>query len=319
MVLEPWIVTSTTPTILEVLAGSPMEQDKPIQHLHYLPFGEDWVDQRNSSWNAPYTFSGKEKDVETGYGYFGARYYDSGLSIWLSVDPMSDKYPSMSPYNYCANNPVILVDPDGREVFIDGDMAMQAYNYLASTYSNLNITIDENGKLGATIKTNSKNKNVKLSSDEQQLYNAISDCQVVVNFTAQSIENIDLNGDGSNIITTEFGGAFLGNKLSDDNTFSFTRQVAVIPALEENYDSEDVGKVIGHEITESFEAGIISLNKKTPAQPAISRNGVDIPNPIYDAAHSAAISCPDSKWKKAEDRDRIRQQQIEFQDNRIFK
>ena len=87
-----------------------------IQHLHYLPFGEDWVDQRNSSWNAPYTFSGKEKDVETGYGYFGARYYDSALSIWLSVDPMSDKYPSMSPYNYCANNPVVLVDPDGREV-----------------------------------------------------------------------------------------------------------------------------------------------------------------------------------------------------------
>jgi len=72
--------------------------------------------QRNSSWNAPYTFSGKEKDAETGYGYFGARYYDSGLSIWLSVDPMSDKYPSMSPYNYCANNPVILVDPDGREI-----------------------------------------------------------------------------------------------------------------------------------------------------------------------------------------------------------
>jgi len=91
---------------------------RPIQHLHYLPFGEDWVDQRNSSWNAPYTFSSKEKDVETGYGYFGARYYDSGLSIWLSVDPMSDKYPSLSPYNYCANNPVILVDPDGKDIYI---------------------------------------------------------------------------------------------------------------------------------------------------------------------------------------------------------
>lgn len=69
--------------------------------------------QTNSSWNAPYTFSGKEKDPEIGYGYFCTRYYDSGLSIWLSVHPMSDKYPSMSPYNYCANNPVILVDPDG--------------------------------------------------------------------------------------------------------------------------------------------------------------------------------------------------------------
>ena len=76
--------------------------------------------QRTISWNTPYTFSGKEKDVETGYGYFGARYYDSGLSIWLSVDPMSDKYPSMSPYNYCANNPVILVDPDGEEIYVSG-------------------------------------------------------------------------------------------------------------------------------------------------------------------------------------------------------
>ncbi len=84
-----------------------------IQHLHYLPFGEDWVDQRNASWNAPYTFSGKEKDVETGYSYFGARYYDSGLSIWLSVDPMSDKRCWLSPYNYCQNNPIILIDPDG--------------------------------------------------------------------------------------------------------------------------------------------------------------------------------------------------------------
>ena len=43
-----------------------------------------------------------------------ARHYDSGLSLWLSVDPMSDKYPSTSPYTYCANNPVRLVDPNGE-------------------------------------------------------------------------------------------------------------------------------------------------------------------------------------------------------------
>ena len=104
-----------------------------IQHLHYLPYGEDWVDQRNSSWNVPYTFSGKETDVETGYSYFGARYYDSGLSIWLSVDPMSDKYPSMSPYNYCANNPVILVDPDGREPIDPRTGAQYNINFYVAT------------------------------------------------------------------------------------------------------------------------------------------------------------------------------------------
>ena len=63
------------------------------------------------------TFTGKERDEETGFGYFGARYMDYELmTMWLSVDPMADKYPGISPYAYCAWNPVKLVDPDGREV-----------------------------------------------------------------------------------------------------------------------------------------------------------------------------------------------------------
>lgn len=65
---------------------------------------------------APFTFSAKEKDVETGFSYFGSRYYNSDLSIWLSVDPMASKYPSLSPYVYCANNPIKLVDPNGEDV-----------------------------------------------------------------------------------------------------------------------------------------------------------------------------------------------------------
>ena len=65
--------------------------------------------------------SGKEKDAETGYHYFGARYYNSDLSLWLSVDPMADKYPSLSPYNYCAWNPMKLVDPDGDSIIIKGN------------------------------------------------------------------------------------------------------------------------------------------------------------------------------------------------------
>ena len=63
-----------------------------------------------------YTFSAKERDSETGLSYFGSRYYSSDLSIWLSVDPMSDKYASLSPYVYCADNPVKLVDPNGEEI-----------------------------------------------------------------------------------------------------------------------------------------------------------------------------------------------------------
>jgi RHS repeat-associated protein len=46
----------------------------------------------------------RELDNETSYTYFGARYYDSDLSVWLSVDPVSDKYPSRSAYMYCVGN-----------------------------------------------------------------------------------------------------------------------------------------------------------------------------------------------------------------------
>jgi len=87
-----------------------------VHHMQYLPFGELFVEQRGGikqPWYTPYKFSGKEKDEETSLSYFGARYYDSDLSVWLSVDPMSDERSWISPYNYCQWNPVGRVDPSG--------------------------------------------------------------------------------------------------------------------------------------------------------------------------------------------------------------
>ncbi|MCF8298045.1 MAG: RHS repeat-associated core domain-containing protein [Saprospiraceae bacterium] len=85
------------------------------QHLQYLPFGESFIDQQTNH-NIRFTFSAKEKDTETNYSYFWARYYNSDISVWLSVDPLASKYPSMSSFMYCAGNPVMLVDPDGRKI-----------------------------------------------------------------------------------------------------------------------------------------------------------------------------------------------------------
>ncbi len=66
-----------------------------------------------------FVFNGKEKDYESGFHYFGARYMDHELTtMWLSVDPMADKYPRISPYAYCAWNPIKLVDPDGMDTTI---------------------------------------------------------------------------------------------------------------------------------------------------------------------------------------------------------
>ena len=92
----------------------------------------------------PLVSTGKEKDAETGYGYFGARYMDHELmTMWLSVDPMSDKYPSISPYAYCAWNPLKLIDPDGREI---DDYFTKDGKYLGSDNAQSNYVriIDEN-------------------------------------------------------------------------------------------------------------------------------------------------------------------------------
>ena len=85
----------------------------PVQHLLYLPFGEHFVNEQSSGYFERFTFTGKERDAETGYYYHGARFNSSDIG-WLSVDPQFDKLPSTTPYNYCLWNPIILHDPDGK-------------------------------------------------------------------------------------------------------------------------------------------------------------------------------------------------------------
>ncbi len=108
------------------------------QHLQYLPYGEDYIYQRNNEWDVPYTFSGKEKDVETGYSYFGARYYDSDISVWLSVDPMSDDYPHISSYNYVEHNPQKYIDEEGENPIgaLIGGLVGAATEVFSQTMSN---------------------------------------------------------------------------------------------------------------------------------------------------------------------------------------
>ena len=90
----------------------------PIQYIHYAPYGELIDNQVPYGYDERYKFTGKERDTETGYDYFGARYYASVIALWLSVDPLADKYPCISPYAYCAWSPIKNVDPNGEWVQI---------------------------------------------------------------------------------------------------------------------------------------------------------------------------------------------------------
>ena len=84
-----------------------------VQHIEYVPFGEVFIEERNNVWNTPYLFNAKEFDEETGMYYYGARYYDPRLSLWMSTDPLALAAPNLTPYRYGLNNPVNFIAPDG--------------------------------------------------------------------------------------------------------------------------------------------------------------------------------------------------------------
>jgi RHS repeat-associated protein len=70
---------------------------KVCSNINYFPTGEVFVEQNRQIFNLPYKFNGKELDAETGYYYYGARYYNPKVSLWLNVDPLAEK--TGAPYN----------------------------------------------------------------------------------------------------------------------------------------------------------------------------------------------------------------------------
>ena len=120
-----------------------------VQSLVYLPFGETMLDEASISPAMPYKFSGKEQDTETGMSYFGARYYDPMMAMWMGVDPMTEEQPGMSGYVYCGENPILLKDEDGNVFGIDnvagagiGIVLEIGNQMIVNGFSNPNARID---------------------------------------------------------------------------------------------------------------------------------------------------------------------------------
>ncbi len=86
-----------------------------------------------------YKFTGKERDNESGYDYFGARYFNSRTAVWLSTDPLFEKHIQFTPYNYVLGNPMILIDPDGRI-----DVPEEYKNLYPKLYSYLENKFEKN-------------------------------------------------------------------------------------------------------------------------------------------------------------------------------
>ena len=191
-----------------------------------------------------YTFSAKERDSETGLSYFGSRYYSSDLSIWLSVDPMSAKYPSLSPYTYCANNPVKCVDPNGEEVVIllgfgaDESTRQEALEDLRKAAPNLKLELHGN-------KLCIGNNGAAKTKYETHLESAINSTEFKSEITLEKLSD----GQGGSYYGTEK----IGEQYVSKNSVDLYNMRMI---------ESETGSVRGcglmHEITEGFEMGMIA-------------------------------------------------------------
>ena len=94
-----------------------VDEDGTVEERNdYYPFGGLMASSVGSV--QPYKYNGKELDRKGGLDWYdyGARHYDVTLGRWHVVDPLSEKYYGVSPYNYCLNNPLKYIDSDGRQV-----------------------------------------------------------------------------------------------------------------------------------------------------------------------------------------------------------
>lgn len=114
-----------------------------LEHvLDYYPYGKVLREHVNCD-EARYLTTHHERDKETGYDYRGARFYDSDIGRFLSIDPLAEFYPSFSLFSYVAGNPISIIDPDGRA----WSEANKELADLYGLFGNSNESYKENSRL----------------------------------------------------------------------------------------------------------------------------------------------------------------------------
>ena len=158
---------------------------------NYYPYGG--LMSNSSGWNTQrYKYNGKEFDRMHGLDWydFGARWMDACIGRWHSVDPLCEKYYNLSPYVYCAGNPVNYIDLHGDSITMDDQSIMAIYNGLKKGH---NITMKFNN---GVLDPSSIEEQVKSSSDTflQDLYEIATNKQMV-ELAVTSTNDYYMNGE----------------------------------------------------------------------------------------------------------------------------
>ena len=237
------------------------------QTIAYYPYGAVIADLGTNPTKQPYKFGGKELITLNGLNEydFGARNYYPAVPAFTRIDPMAEKYPWLSPYLYCANNPVNYVDPDGQEW--RATISSSGY-YVDFSWIESKDARDENGKLlpyhyEQAILFTAEGKDGK-TFNKKDKYNMGSSTAIVY------------KADGT---TEEFDACTYPSDVDKYATVPEGQYEAKVGKHKNTYTALRLSDID----TENFSANSIELGKPNPAHPNTTKaRGINIHLPGYD-------------------------------------
>ena len=167
-----------------------------LTYEEYHPFGTTAYQKHNTTISKKrYRYVGKENDTETGFYYFGARYYAPWLARWTATDPLKENYLHLSPYNYVANNPIKFIDPDGRKIKPGDQNALQIIRFSVRPEEAQFVSLDAKGFIDTTLIQEGIKSLGEISGCFKDLFSLSIDNRIVEVNLVDDMSIIDGNGE----------------------------------------------------------------------------------------------------------------------------